>query len=121
MERLRYMLSDAGVRFLVETATKCGDRLKGLGLEFISIPQCVESTRFLPSDTLPDELAYVMYTSGSTGVPKGVCVSHRAVVRLVTEANFCSMGSAETFLLLAPLTFDATTFETWAPLLNGSR
>jgi amino acid adenylation domain-containing protein/non-ribosomal peptide synthase protein (TIGR01720 family) len=121
VERLRYMLSDAGVRFLVETATKCGDRLKGLGLEFISIPQCVESTRFLPSDTLPDELAYVMYTSGSTGVPKGVCVSHRAVVRLVTEANFCSMGSAETFLLLAPLTFDATTFETWAPLLNGSR
>ncbi|MEO7330150.1 MAG: amino acid adenylation domain-containing protein, partial [Minicystis sp.] len=68
-----------------------------------------------------DQLAYVMYTSGSTGKPKGVCVPHRAVVRLVEQTNYAHFGEDEVFLQLAPLAFDASTFEIWGPLLNGGR
>lgn len=69
----------------------------------------------------PDSLAYVMYTSGSTGRPKGVMVPHRAVTGLVLDNPFADFGPSETFLSLAPLTFDASTFEIWGALLNGGR
>ncbi len=69
----------------------------------------------------PDDLAYVMYTSGSTGIPKGVMVPHRGIVRLVSDCNYARLGPDETILHLAPLTFDASTFELWGALLNGGR
>ncbi|MEE8524784.1 MAG: amino acid adenylation domain-containing protein [Thermoanaerobaculia bacterium] len=69
----------------------------------------------------PDRLAYVMYTSGSTGRPKGVAVTHRSVVRLVRGTRFADFSPAQTFLQLAPTSFDAATLEIWGPLLNGGR
>jgi len=66
-------------------------------------------------------LAYVMYTSGSTGTPKGVMVENRAIIRLVRNTNFCRFGVDEVFLQCAPISFDASTLEIWAPLLNGGR
>jgi amino acid adenylation domain-containing protein len=67
----------------------------------------------------PGDLAYVMYTSGSTGRPKGVMIEHRSVVRLVKNTNYANFGPSEVFLQLAPISFDASTFEIWGPLLNG--
>jgi amino acid adenylation domain-containing protein len=69
----------------------------------------------------PASLAYVMYTSGSTGQPKGVMVEHRGIVRLVRDTNYWHFGPDETFLQLAPPSFDASTFEIWGALLNGGR
>ncbi|MET0647060.1 MAG: amino acid adenylation domain-containing protein, partial [Pyrinomonadaceae bacterium] len=66
-------------------------------------------------------LAYVLFTSGSTGTPKAVGVEHRAVVRLVRGTGYAEFGPSEVFLQLAPLAFDASTFELWGPLLNGGR
>ena len=65
--------------------------------------------------------AYVIYTSGSTGKPKGVVIPHRGIARLVRNTNYFDFGPDETFLLSAPITFDASTFELWGPLLNGGR
>ncbi|ALA19480.1 hypothetical protein AL346_04830 [Chelatococcus sp. CO-6] len=66
----------------------------------------------------PDDLAYVMYTSGSTGQPKGIGVSHRNVLHLVHDRCW---GEAERarVLLHSPYAFDATTYELWVPLLSG--
>ena len=75
----------------------------------------------LDVETSAEGLAYVLYTSGSTGMPKGVGVPHRAVVRLVRETDFADFGPEETFLQLAPVAFDLSTLEVWAPLLNGGR
>jgi amino acid adenylation domain-containing protein len=66
------------------------------------------------------DLAYVMYTSGSTGQPKGVMVEQRSVIRLVRNTNYCEFGPQHVFLQAAPLSFDASTFEIWGALLNGS-
>ena len=68
-----------------------------------------------------ESLAYVMYTSGSTGRPKGVMVPHRAVTRLVLGANYVKLDSDSVVLQLAPVSFDASTFEIWGPLLNGGK
>ena len=62
-----------------------------------------------------------MYTSGWSGTPKGVAVTHSGVVRLVTAPNYVRLDAEQTLLQLAPLTFDASTLEVWGTLLNGGR
>lgn len=66
-----------------------------------------------------DHLAYVMYTSGSTGQPKGVMVPHRGVIRLLYNTNYIYLDETERILQMAPYSFDASTFEIWASLLFG--
>src|SRR5262249_4045324 len=67
----------------------------------------------------PDNLAYVMYTSGSTGEPKGVEITHRGVTQLVRANHLAGFGPDEVFLHLSPLAFDASTLEIWGTLSNG--
>jgi amino acid adenylation domain-containing protein len=67
----------------------------------------------------PEDLAYVMYTSGSTGMPKGVEVTHRNVARLVDDPGFAELGAGTVMLHAASPAFDATTLELWGPLANG--
>lgn len=66
-------------------------------------------------------LAYIAFTSGSTGRPKGVRVPQRGVVRLVCDATYADLDDRAVILHLAPVTFDAATFEIWGPLLNGGK
>jgi tyrocidine synthetase III len=73
-------------------------------------PSCVNHAR---------HLAYVMYTSGSTGQPKGVMVEHRNVVRLVKNTDYIQFKKSDRLLQTGAPVFDATTFEIWGALLNG--
>ncbi|WIX92015.1 amino acid adenylation domain-containing protein [Amycolatopsis sp. DG1A-15b] len=68
----------------------------------------------------PDRLAYVAFTSGSTGAPKGVAIPHRGVLRLVHDGKHLALGPGERSLRLAPLAFDASTLEIWGTLLTGA-
>ncbi len=67
-----------------------------------------------------DRLAYIAFTSGSTGEPKGVCVPHRGVIRLVCGADYAGLGPGDRVLRLSPLAFDASTLELWGALLTGA-
>lgn len=63
--------------------------------------------------------AYIMYTSGSTGAPKGTVVEHRSVLRLVKNTDFITFYDEDRILQTGALDFDASTFEVWGALLNG--
>src|SRR5258706_8669602 len=63
--------------------------------------------------------AYVMYTSGSTGAPKGVFVPHRAITRLVINNGFAAFDENDRVAFAANPAFDSSTLEVWAPLLHG--
>jgi len=69
----------------------------------------------------PDTPAYVCYTSGSTGEPKGVVVSHRAICRLVYQQSWMQVRDDDVFLQLTRVGFDVSTFEIWMPLVRGCR
>ena len=117
--RLAFMLADTGASLLI-TDPEHADLFDGNALEIIE-PDTVPLTGDAPRSLLssPENLAYIMFTSGSTGAPKGVEIRHRGVVRLVRHARFTDRAP-ERMMQLAPLAFDASTFEVWAALLNGA-
>ncbi|AFZ57857.1 non-ribosomal peptide synthetase [Anabaena cylindrica] len=124
-ERLAFMLSDSQVSILL-TQQHLVEKLPEhqatvICLDTDSKAIELENQEKVSNGANPENLAYVMYTSGSTGQPKGVCVLHLGVVRLVKETNYANLSSEEVFLQLAPLAFDASTFEIWGSLLNGGR
>ncbi len=92
-----------------------------LSLEDVSCPVGLEPVSIPVASVDPESPLYIMFTSGSTGLPKGVVVPHRAVARLVMGQDFIEFGPEHTFLLHSPLTFDASTLELWGPLLHGGR
>jgi len=124
-QRLAFMLEDSGAEVLL-TQGSLKDALPVTKSQVFLLDESLEPAA---SGTLPapvggvtaDNLAYIMYTSGSTGTPKGVAVIHRGIVRLLFGTDFARLGAAEVFLQLAPLSFDASTFEIWGALLHGGR
>ncbi|MGK5545509.1 amino acid adenylation domain-containing protein [Streptomyces sp. URMC 127] len=71
-------------------------------------------------DGHPEQLAYIMYTSGSLGAAKGVAVTHRDVLSLASDRCWHG-GDHERVLLHSPHAFDASTYELWVPLLSGGQ
>ncbi|WP_405090040.1 amino acid adenylation domain-containing protein [Micromonospora sp. NBC_01392] len=69
----------------------------------------------------PQRVAYLAFTSGSTGEPKAARITHAAVLRLVHDPDVFRSEPGDGFLRLAPLAFDASTMELFVPLLTGGR
>jgi amino acid adenylation domain-containing protein len=123
--RLEFLVKDSGVAFVL-TTEKLQKLLPGALTKVIPLDQLwKEISTEKESDpevkASAENLAYLMYTSGSTGAPKGAMITHRGVVRLVKNNWFCDLSGSQTFLQFAPISFDASTWEIWGALLNGAR
>lgn len=131
-EQLAFMIKDANVSIIVSNKNSLGQLIRTnarvLCLDSDGSPKTVDGSPAVeaPLDDRarhmgPENLAYVNFTSGTTGVPKGVCIPHRGVIRLVKRTNYARFSSEEVFLHLSSISFDASTFEIWGCLLNGGR
>ncbi|PSF37372.1 non-ribosomal peptide synthetase [Aphanothece hegewaldii CCALA 016] len=126
-ERINFIVEDTGLELVLTqheyislfSGVKC--ICLDVGIWFPNPSHPTNPNVLISSTPQYDNLAYVMYTSGSTGIPKGVCIPHRGVIRLVKENNYIHFGTDEVFLQAAPTSFDAATFEIWGALLNGAK
>ncbi len=127
-ERLAYMLRDsAPVALLTQSSLQerwCSSDVPMLvlGDDGTSVELAAQPSHDPVVDGLTSRhLAYVMYTSGSTGEPKGVMVEHRSVLRLTINNSFAPLTTQDVVVHAAKIAFDAATWEVWGGLLNGAR
>jgi amino acid adenylation domain-containing protein len=123
--RLELILADARIEVLV-TRESLRNRLPAADWRVVCLDTDAAKLRENGSTNpvvkiAADNLAYVIYTSGSTGIPKGVEVRHRSITRLVLANDYAKFGPDRVFLQLAPVSFDASTFELWGSLLHGAK
>lgn len=115
------LVRDSGATVLLTTSPHAARirELVGPGVEVLVIPESRAQGSGPPAKEGSDDAAYLMYTSGSTGEPKGVLVPHRGVVAL-SRSRFVDARPSDVFVQLAPLTTDPSVFEITCPLLNGA-
>jgi amino acid adenylation domain-containing protein len=120
-ERIRHMMKECDVNFIL-TQRKYADRLRDFRLVFVERDNERSAGKSTPEKQVdPHSLAYVLYTSGSTGVPKGVAVEHRNVCHYVQAFNDEFRLSAEDVMLqYSVCSFDIFVEEVFTTLLSGA-
>ena len=123
-DRLAFLLQDADVSVLVtqdrliERLPQHTTRILSLDADWKNIAQ--ESSQNLVHTATPENLAYVMYTSGSTGQPKGVAITHRSTVAFIHWAiSAFTHEDLSGVLASTSICFDLSIFEMFAPLSSG--
>lgn len=123
-DRVQYMLKDADVRVLVTNVDP-----PPLGENGLHVVQLAEGENFqdvvssdLQTSITQRDLAYIMYTSGSTGQPKGVMVEHAALVNLLWSIrDQPGINREDVLLSVTPISFDIAALELFLPLLVGAK
>ncbi|HEY7592930.1 MAG TPA: amino acid adenylation domain-containing protein [Actinophytocola sp.] len=117
-DRQRRVLTDSGAAAVVQLpGAKVAD---GQVLEFADVLDAGGSGADGPPTPNAAVPVYVMFTSGTTGRPKGVAVPQRGVIRLCIDNGFADVEPTDRVLHAARLSFDVSVFEIWATLLNGA-
>jgi amino acid adenylation domain-containing protein len=123
-DRIRRMLADANPALLITSESLSAGlpfsqpALIRIDVDRKAIADCSPANVGLPAS--PDDLAYVMYTSGSSGLPKGVMVPHRGVVNyLLHMISAHGLGPADRILQFTSLAFDPSVRDTVGVLTFG--
>jgi len=107
--KVNFLITDSKTKFLNTTSISIKTIFKNKKVNSIN------------KKNLSNDLAYVMFTSGSTGEPKGAMISHENVLNFVKwcKKNF-SITSKDIFSQVNPLYFDNSVFDLYNSFLNGS-
>jgi pyochelin synthetase len=130
-ERIRYMLRDGRVRLVLSNVGWQDGEVTGISSLELDDSGESSASETGNSETLtdwhplpganPDDLAYVLYTSGTTGAPKGVMISHRSVVNVVTDCNDrFGVGPDDRLIGVSAFNFDLSVYDVFGALSAGA-
>lgn len=121
-KRLEFLLADCKTRFVLSDSVSM-ERLKNWPGSVINLMEVVNnnaglSGKNIPSD--PSRVAYLLYTSGSTGQPKGVQIEHRSLTNFVCfyHQRF-NLSPKDRSSMLAYIAFDVSVSDIWPALCAG--
>lgn len=122
--RMAFMLSDSGTRWVITDDEPPMRARAGPGVEVLTLSRLAQAggaDLTLP-EAGPDQPAYCIYTSGTSGRPKGVVVSHRNVVRLIDNDRFLfRIGPGDVWTMFHSYAFDISVWEVYGCLARGGR
>lgn len=122
--RIDYMIRDSASKMLLTNLAfieKSNSTIKSICIDLTNenIYSDNENTENLDELNTSTDLGYVMYTSGSTGNPKGTMIEQKSIIRLVENTNYITFTEQTAILQTGSIVFDACTFEIWGALLHG--
>jgi FkbH-like protein len=131
--RLLYIIKDASLKYIIGdvdlTQVERFKKDKSIDLNFIDIQAVIKQVmaidfpvlneQFLPEIGREDR-ACILYTSGSTGNPKGVILKHKGILRVVESSKFVTVKSSDKIAQMANEAFDAAQLECWLAWNNGA-
>ena len=123
--RIQYMLKDSGATHLL-THSSFISQTRSFAFDGTYLFADDQEILLMSSENLPlearlDDTAYIMYTSGTTGQPKGIMTTHSNIARVVKNTNYLTILETDTLLSLSNSVFDGFTFDVYGALLNGAK
>src|SRR5690554_406607 len=125
-DRIRHMLDDSKPRFVMSLPAQRDKTQAFTAIEVLDFEQaqaeastCSSEWRTPSDNNQGEDLAYIMYTSGSTGLPKGVVMPQRGPCRMVLNTNYTDLQPGQRVAHMCNIAFDSTALEIWKALLNG--
>jgi len=123
-ERLQTLANDAQVQVILN-GYKSHNYFENLGCEIIPLENSQDiladyNNSNLESHSTPDDLVYIIFTSGSAGDPKGVSICHRSIVNyLKFFISYCELKTTDIVLQIPPISFDASVEDIFGTLISG--
>ncbi len=125
IQRLEFFVSDSASRFVISNVAGM-ERLRDLPIPLLDLEQIVGGSDrkavddlSVPSD--PNRRAYIIYTSGSSGRPKGVEIEHHSLTNLVSHYHrYFKLTAQDRASMLAYVAFDASVADIWPTLCAGA-
>lgn len=113
-QQIKHIVNDAGARILITTYERF-EKIKEIVNEYVSIEKILFTDEFVTDShelgrscgAIENDLAAILYTSGSTGAPKGVMISHKNLVSgCWIISDYLRLNSNDSLLGVLPLSFD---------------
>jgi amino acid adenylation domain-containing protein len=125
VERLAYILEDSKACAVLTDSINVdlAEALTRKKVQLINIDdkKSAQSSENVEVSITPDALAYILYTSGSTGLPKGVMQNHRNVMHFIrVYTNNLHISEDDRLTLISSYSFDGAIMDIFGALLNGS-
>ncbi len=121
-ERIQFILNDSDVKVLITNTNYSSSAEQNIHVLNLNDTRFTINDCSDPKPTITsDDLAYIMYTSGSTGQPKGVMVNHSSLVNFLwSMRQRPGIKEKDVLMSVTPISFDIAALELFLPLITGA-